>query len=86
MIRREVRRLFAPKGEKREDWPLPLCAGAALFIFFFIFKILILGKMMVRNVVMVMLFVTVIAPIILYTDRLGSFQVSSSSCKLFFSL
>lgn len=38
-------------------------------------------KMMVRNVVMVMLFVTVIAPIILYTDRLGSFQASSSSCK-----
>lgn len=31
MIRREVRRLFAPKGGKREDWPLPLCAGAALF-------------------------------------------------------
>lgn len=30
---------------------------------------------------MVMLFVTVIAPIILYTDRLGSFQASSSSCK-----
>lgn len=30
---------------------------------------------------MVMLFVTVIAPIILYTDRLGSFQASSSTCK-----
>lgn len=41
-----------------------------------------LGKMMVRNVVMVMLFVTVIAPIVLYTDRLGSFHSSSSSsCK-----
>ncbi|KAK9935820.1 hypothetical protein M0R45_012696 [Rubus argutus] len=37
--------------------------------------------MMVRNVVMVMLFVTVIAPIILYTDRLGSFRASSSSSR-----
>ncbi|KAF3451920.1 hypothetical protein FNV43_RR08016 [Rhamnella rubrinervis] len=35
--------------------------------------------MMVRNVVMVMLCVTVIAPIVLYTDRLGSFHGSSSS-------
>ncbi|XP_062013719.1 probable galacturonosyltransferase 4 isoform X3 [Rosa rugosa] len=35
--------------------------------------------MMVRNVVMLMLFVTVIAPIILYTDRLGSIHTSSSS-------
>ncbi|XP_040362861.1 probable galacturonosyltransferase 4 isoform X2 [Rosa chinensis] len=35
--------------------------------------------MMVRNVVILMLFVTVIAPIILYTDRLGSIHTSSSS-------
>ncbi|KAM5588995.1 hypothetical protein ABKV19_007107 [Rosa sericea] len=35
--------------------------------------------MMVRNVVMLMLFVTVIAPIILYTDRLASIHTSSSS-------
>nr|XP_011460081.1 PREDICTED: probable galacturonosyltransferase 4 isoform X2 [Fragaria vesca subsp. vesca] len=35
--------------------------------------------MMVRNVVMILLFVTVIAPIILYTDRLGSIHTSSSS-------
>ncbi|PON57680.1 Galacturonosyltransferase [Parasponia andersonii] len=35
--------------------------------------------MMVRNVVIGMLFVTVIAPIVLYTDRLGTFTTSSSS-------
>ncbi|PON78235.1 Galacturonosyltransferase [Trema orientale] len=35
--------------------------------------------MMVRNVVIGMLFVTVIAPIVLYTDRLGTFTASSSS-------
>ncbi|CAN6552546.1 unnamed protein product [Malus baccata var. baccata] len=35
--------------------------------------------MMVRNVVMVMLFVTVIAPIILYTDRLASISIQASS-------
>lgn len=34
---------------------------------------------MVRNVVMVMLFVTVIAPIILYTDRLASISIQASS-------
>lgn len=37
---------------------------------------------MVRNVAMVMLFITVIAPIVLYTDRLGTFQSSTdSTCK-----
>ncbi|CAN6682969.1 unnamed protein product [Malus baccata var. baccata] len=35
--------------------------------------------MMVRNVVMVMLFVTVIAPITLYTDRLASISIQASS-------
>ncbi|XP_062088015.1 probable galacturonosyltransferase 4 [Humulus lupulus] len=35
--------------------------------------------MMVRNVVIGMLFVTVIAPIVLYTDRLGTFHTFSSS-------
>uniref|UniRef100_A0A803NYI8 Hexosyltransferase n=1 Tax=Cannabis sativa TaxID=3483 RepID=A0A803NYI8_CANSA len=35
--------------------------------------------MMVRNVVIGMLFVTVIAPIVLYTDRLGTFPTFSSS-------
>ncbi|KAL5576337.1 hypothetical protein UlMin_018036 [Ulmus minor] len=41
--------------------------------------------MMVRNVVMGMLFITVIAPIVLYTDRLGTFQgfYSSSSSNGF---
>lgn len=42
---------------------------------------------MVRNMVIGMLFVTVIAPIVLYTDRLGTFH-SYSSCKfpIFFFL
>ena len=39
---------------------------------------------MVRNVVIGMLFVTVIAPIVLYTDRLGTFHSFSSSCKYFY--
>lgn len=37
--------------------------------------------MMVRNLVLFMLFVTVIAPIVLYTHRLGSFNFSS--CKFY---
>ena len=39
--------------------------------------------MVVRNLVLVLLFVTVVAPIVLYTDRLGTFK-TSSSCKFFF--
>ncbi|XP_024021460.1 probable galacturonosyltransferase 4 isoform X2 [Morus notabilis] len=39
--------------------------------------------MMVRNVVIGMLFVTVIAPIVLYTDRLGTFQSYSASTNEF---
>jgi hypothetical protein len=35
-------------------------------------------KMRVRNLVAVLLFVTVIAPIVLYTDRLATFKTSSS--------
>ena len=35
--------------------------------------------MVVRNLVLVLLFVTVIAPIVLYTDRLGTFK--TTSCK-----
>lgn len=35
--------------------------------------------MLVRNVVVLMLLVTVIAPIVLYTDRIGTFK--SASCK-----
>ena len=38
--------------------------------------------MMVRNVVIGMLFVTVIAPIVLYTDRLGTFNSFSSTGEL----
>ncbi|GMY36561.1 probable galacturonosyltransferase 4 isoform X2 [Fagus crenata] len=34
--------------------------------------------MVVRNLVLVLLFVTVIAPIVLYTDRLGTFKTTSS--------
>jgi hypothetical protein len=34
--------------------------------------------MRVRNLVAVLLFVTVIAPIVLYTDRLATFKTSSS--------
>nr|POE93766.1 putative galacturonosyltransferase 4 [Quercus suber] len=37
--------------------------------------------MVVRNLVLVLLFVTVVAPIVLYTDRLGTFKTSSSSSR-----
>ncbi|KAF5442098.1 hypothetical protein F2P56_037025 [Juglans regia] len=35
--------------------------------------------MRVRNLVVVLLFVTVIAPVVLYTDRLATFKTSSST-------
>lgn len=33
----------------------------------------------VRNIVLLLLCITVVAPIVLYTDRLGSFESSPSS-------
>lgn len=42
-----------------------------------------------RNLVAVLLFVTVIAPIVLYTDRLATFKTSSSkfpNSQIFFNL
>jgi alpha-1,4-galacturonosyltransferase len=37
----------------------------------------------VRNIVLLLLCITVVAPIVLYTDRLGSFE-SSPSSEFFF--
>lgn len=40
----------------------------------------------VRNIVLLLLSITVVAPIVLYTDRLGTFEPPSGGFQLLFFL